>query len=91
MAISIHTYAKYTYLAGIIGRLILIVLTLIRPKICKNYLYYELVMLLVGECLAREVFEDDAIANQVHLMTVTLLFIGFNHNFGHSIFGIMIC
>ena len=57
IAMSIHAYAKYAYLVGVLGRLILLVLTVTRFRIfCKSYLYYELTMLLVSECLVCQAF-----------------------------------
>ena len=37
-------YGKWVYIAGVIGRVLLLIVSRFRPGICKVYMYYELAL-----------------------------------------------
>ena len=46
MAEAMFPYAKWIFLVGTIGRLLLVLISVRKPMICKSYLFYDLAMIL---------------------------------------------
>ena len=47
-------YAKWVFVIGTIGRLLLVFISLRKPSICKSYFYYDLAMIVFNQCLVKD-------------------------------------
>ena len=47
---AIHPYAKNATLLHVVGRVILMLISIKRPSVCRYYLYYELLLHIINIC-----------------------------------------
>ena len=70
---TIFPYAKWAVICMTFGRLILMLISLKHLSVCKVYLYYELVNMLVLMCLPQDYSQDHG--NMIFMLLGTLHFL----------------
>ena len=82
-------FAGWASIVGVFGRVILLLISIKKPVICRIYFGYELVMLIFNECLVN--MNRPEANDTIQMLKILLYFISFNYNTGRSFVMVTIC
>lgn len=87
---SLVELIKYGHLVGVLGRGILLAISAKKPRVCKLYLFYEMVVLLASQCTVSHAQVDEHLMNTANQLKITLLFCTLYYNFWWSIASVLV-
>ena len=70
VAEAIFPVAKWAHIIGTLGRIVLLAVSYKKPRICRMYFFYEMMMMLIDQCLPRDIKLD--ILNFLLLLLTTI-------------------
>ena len=76
---SISAFAKYSNILLNIGRIPLILLSIKKPRVCKVFLSYEILAILMSECMVTDV--DRGAQNIIMLLMFLIIFYMLHYDF----------
>ena len=82
-------FAGWASIVGVFVRVILLLISIKKPVICRIYFGYELVMLIFNECLVN--MNRPEANDTIQMLKILLYFISFNYNTGRSFLLVTIC
>ena len=82
-------FAGWAFIVGVFVRVILLLISIKKPVICRIYFGYELVMLIFNESLVN--MNSLEANNTIQMLKIILYFISFNYNTGRSFVIVTIC
>ena len=74
---TIHESVKSAYIVGSLGRILMVLISIKVPMICKFYIYYEAMMTLLDFCLVRT---NAQAQHHVTLLVCALNFVSYYFN-----------
>ena len=89
VALNLALFAERASVVGLFGRIILLLISIKKPVICRVYFGYELVMLILNECLVS--LDRPETNNTIQMHQIILCFISFNFSTGKSLILVTIC
>lgn len=87
----ILNYVRRAYRAAALARVILLLISIKKPKICKLYLFYELALHLASQSELSLVHADNYLAGKISLMATVILFNALYYNVWLSMAAILLC
>ena len=55
MAEAIFPIVKWAHIIGTLGRIVLLAISYKKPRVCRMYFFYELMMMMIDQCLPRDI------------------------------------
>ena len=81
-----YKYASWVYIIGELGRILLLLISIKMPKICRSYFSYQLVMLIANSCMVSS-FDTEL----VQQLLVTMSFLGLYSEYGACLVWVTLC
>ena len=89
VAMNLALFAGWASIVGVFVRVILLLISIKKPVICRIYFGYELLMLIFNECLVN-VNRPEA-NDTIQMLKIIICFISFNYKTGTSFIQLTIC
>ena len=89
VALNLALFAGWASIVGVFVRVILLLISIKKPVICRIYFGYELLMLIFNECLVN-VNRPEA-NDTIQMLKIIICFISFNYKTGTSFIQVTIC
>ena len=88
-ASNLALFAGWASIVGVFGRVILLLISIKKPVICRFYFGYELVMIILNECLVN--VDRPETNDTLQILQTIFCFISFNYRTRDSIILVTIC